>query len=111
MSCVALHSRMYFRCPAVCALLYCYSGNRCPCIAPCATCGAARESALGVSAEAALAGGINMMLSAGTTFMFKRAGMLSADGRCKALDKAGKCSGWAEWWKGRDHPSRHVGLQ
>ena len=31
-----------------------------------------------------------MMLSAATTFMFKRAGMLSADGRCKALDKAGE---------------------
>jgi hypothetical protein len=59
---------------------------------PTSTFGAARESALGASAGAALAGGINMMLSAGTTFMFKRAGMLSADGRCKALDKAGKYS-------------------
>ncbi|KAL4451846.1 hypothetical protein ABPG75_007508, partial [Micractinium tetrahymenae] len=46
----------------------------------------AREAALG-SAGAALAGGINMMLAAATTGMFKRAGMLSADGRCKALDK------------------------
>lgn len=36
----------------------------------------AREAALG-SGGAALAGGINMMLAAATTFMFKRAGMLS----------------------------------
>ena len=48
---------------------------------------AAREWSLR-SGGAALAGGINMMLSASTTFMFKRAGMLSADGRCKALDAA-----------------------
>lgn len=34
----------------------------------------------------AVAGGINMMLMPGTTYMFKKAGMLSADGRCKALD-------------------------
>lgn len=49
----------------------------------------AREAILGSSSTAALAGGINMMLAASTTFMFKRAGMLSADGRCKALDKSG----------------------
>ncbi len=36
---------------------------------------------------AAVAGGINVMLMASTTFMFKKAGMLSADGRCKALDQ------------------------
>lgn len=35
-----------------------------------------------------------MMLAAATTFMFRRAGMLSADGRCKALDKSG-ARGWA----------------
>jgi acyl transferase domain-containing protein len=40
------------------------------------------------SGGAALAGGINMMLMASTTFMFRKAGMLSADGRCKALDQA-----------------------
>ena len=34
----------------------------------------------------ALVGGINMMLLSGTTSMFARAGMLSADGRCKTLD-------------------------
>jgi acyl transferase domain-containing protein len=50
----------------------------------------ARDAALG-SGGAALAGGINMMLAASTTFMFKRASMLSADGRCKALDKSGTC--------------------
>lgn len=49
----------------------------------------AREATLGFSSTATLAGGINMMLAASTTFMFKRAGMLSADGRCKALDKSG----------------------
>lgn len=48
----------------------------------------ARDATLG-SGGAALAGGINMMLAATTTFMFKRAGMLSVDGRCKALDKSG----------------------
>ncbi len=54
---------------------------------------AAREAALG-AAGAALAGGINMMLAAATTGMFKRAGMLSADGRCKALDKTGRICLW-----------------
>jgi acyl transferase domain-containing protein len=49
----------------------------------------AREHALGAGG-AALAGGINMMLAAATTYMLKRAGMLSADGRCKALDKSGE---------------------
>ncbi len=49
----------------------------------------AREWAIS-AAGAALAGGINMMLAAATTFMFKRAGMLSADGRCKALDESGE---------------------
>lgn len=60
---------------------------------------AAREATLGASAAAAaLAGGINMMLAASTTFMFKRAGMLSADGRCKALDKSGEGHGLL--WRG-----------
>ncbi len=36
----------------------------------------------------ALVGGINMMLLPSTTAMFERAGMLSASGRCKALDSA-----------------------
>lgn len=38
--------------------------------------------------DAALAGGINMVLAPATTAMFQKAGMLSADGRCKALDAA-----------------------
>ena len=45
----------------------------------------ARESVWSTGGSAVV-GGINMMLAAGTTFMFKKAGMLSADGRCKALD-------------------------
>ena len=48
----------------------------------------ARDMVLG-SSGAALAGGVNMMLAASTTNMFARAGMLSRDGRCKALDKSG----------------------
>lgn len=36
----------------------------------------------------AITAGINMMLLPSTTDMFQRAGMLSADGRCKALDAA-----------------------
>ena len=36
----------------------------------------------------ALTGGINMMLLPSTTDMFQRAGMLTRDGRCKALDAA-----------------------
>lgn len=43
----------------------------------------------GRSAEAALLGGINMMLDAVSTAMFRKASMLSPDGRCKALDAAG----------------------
>lgn len=46
----------------------------------------ARESLLSGGGGAAVAGGINMMLLPTTTAMFKKAGMLSADGRCKALD-------------------------
>ena len=46
-----------------------------------------RESVLG-NDGAAVVGGINMMLMAYSTYMFKKAGMLSADGRCKALDQA-----------------------
>lgn len=45
----------------------------------------AREHVLG-SGGGAVTGGINMMLMPGTTYMFRKAGMLSADGRCKALD-------------------------
>ena len=45
----------------------------------------ARE-AVQAAGGGAVTGGINMMLSAATTFMFKKAGMLAADGRCKALD-------------------------
>ena len=45
---------------------------------------AARECAL--SHSLALTGGINMMLLPSTTDMFQRAGMLTSDGRCKALD-------------------------
>lgn len=45
----------------------------------------AREHVLGTGGGA-LTGGINMMLMPGTTYMFRKAGMLSADGRCKALD-------------------------
>lgn len=41
-----------------------------------------------VTSGAALAGGINMMLMPSTTFMFKKAGMLSVDGRCKTLDQS-----------------------
>lgn len=47
---------------------------------------AGRECA--VSHGHALAGGINMMLLPSTTDMFQRAGMLTSDGRCKALDAA-----------------------
>ena len=47
---------------------------------------AGRECAL--SHRHALAGGINMMLLPSTTDMFYRAGMLTNDGRCKALDAA-----------------------
>lgn len=47
---------------------------------------AARECAL--SHGHALTGGINMMLLPSTTDMFQRAGMLTRDGRCKALDAA-----------------------
>lgn len=36
----------------------------------------------------ALSGGINMMLLPSTTDIFQRAGMLTSDGRCKALDAA-----------------------
>lgn len=35
-----------------------------------------------------MAGGINMMLLPSTTHMFQKAGMLTSDGRCKALDAA-----------------------
>ena len=45
----------------------------------------AREYAVSRSASS-LVTGINMMLKAETTNMFKKAGMLSADGRCKAFD-------------------------
>ncbi len=45
----------------------------------------AREHILGTGGGA-LTGGINMMLMSGTTYMFRKASMLSADGRCKALD-------------------------
>jgi acyl transferase domain-containing protein len=45
----------------------------------------AREHIL-ATGGGALSGGINMMLMPGTTYMFRKAGMLSADGRCKALD-------------------------
>lgn len=38
--------------------------------------------------EAALAGGVNLILSPDTTRVFGRAGMLSADGRCKTFDSA-----------------------
>ena len=47
---------------------------------------AARECAL--QEQCAMAGGINMMLLPSTTDMFQRAGMLTSDGRCKALDAA-----------------------
>ncbi len=47
---------------------------------------AARECTL--SHGHALTGGINMMLLPSTTDMFQRAGMLTRDGRCKALDAA-----------------------
>ena len=47
---------------------------------------AARECAL--SHGHALTGGINMMLLPSTTDMFQRAGMLTMDGRCKAVDAA-----------------------
>ena len=50
------------------------------------TAAASGGSGAGGSGGAAVAGGINMMLSPATTFMFKKANMLSADGRCKALD-------------------------
>ncbi|PNH02167.1 Erythronolide synthase, modules 3 and 4, partial [Tetrabaena socialis] len=40
------------------------------------------------AAAGAFVGGINMMLLPSTTAMFQTAGMLSADGRCKALDAA-----------------------
>lgn len=43
----------------------------------------------GRSADAVLSGGINMMLDPVTTAMFRKANMLAADGRCKALDAAG----------------------
>ena len=41
-----------------------------------------------LSGATALVGGINMMLLPSTTAMFQTAGMLSPDGRCKALDAA-----------------------
>lgn len=47
---------------------------------------AGRECAL--SHGSAVTGGINMMLLPSTTDMFHRAGMLTSDGRCKALDAA-----------------------
>ena len=47
---------------------------------------AGRECAL--SHGSAVTGGINMMLLPSTTDMFQRAGMLTSDGRCKALDAA-----------------------
>lgn len=47
---------------------------------------AARECAL--SHGHAVTGGVNMMLLPSTTDMFQRAGMLTSDGRCKALDAA-----------------------
>ena len=47
---------------------------------------AARECAL--SHGHALTGGINMMLLPSTTDMFHKAGMLSSEGRCKALEAA-----------------------
>ena len=47
---------------------------------------AARECAL--QEQYAITGGINMMLLPSTTDMFQRAGMLTSDGRCKALDAA-----------------------
>ena len=40
------------------------------------------------SAGGAVVGGINMMLKGETTNMFKKAGMLSPDGRCKAFDQS-----------------------
>jgi acyl transferase domain-containing protein len=46
---------------------------------------AARESVQDLGG-AALAGGVNFLLSASTTYNTVRAGMLTQDGRCKALD-------------------------
>lgn len=40
------------------------------------------------SLSSALTGGVNMLLLPATTAMFSKAGMLSADGRCKTLDAA-----------------------
>lgn len=47
---------------------------------------AARECAL--KEQHAITAGINMMLLPSTTDMFQQAGMLTSDGRCKALDAA-----------------------
>ena len=41
-----------------------------------------------LSCSSALVGGINMLLLSSTSHMFQKAGMLAADGRCKALDAA-----------------------
>ena len=41
-----------------------------------------------VHEQHAVTGGINMMLLPSTTNMFQRAGMLTGNGRCKALDAA-----------------------
>ncbi len=38
--------------------------------------------------SAGLVGGVSVLLSPTTTAMFHKAGMLSADGRCKAIDAA-----------------------
>ena len=47
---------------------------------------AARQQLLqaGLCCEAALVGGVNMMLLPTSSMMFHKAGMLSPDGRCKA---------------------------
>ena len=49
---------------------------------------ASAGSECAVSHGHAVAGGINMLLLPSTTHMFQRAGMLTSDGRCKALDAA-----------------------
>ena len=47
---------------------------------------ACSSSLVATASARAITGGINMMLMPATTYMFRKAGMLSADGRCKALD-------------------------
>ena len=69
------------------------------------------------AASAALAGGVNLMLAPETTSIAQKAGMLSADGRCKTLDSAadgygrGEACGLLLLASAHERVPTHVGTQ